>query len=175
MEALLNEIAIQPTIPWPVLVFRLVGALVLCGLIGLERESRDRPAGLRTHMMVGLAAAVYCIVLLEMIAAFGEGDGQLRLDPVRLIEAVTGGVAFLAAGMIVFSKGEVRGLTTGTSLWLAAAVGLAVGLGLWPVAVLSTFLALVVVGLLKRVESAARRDDVAGQVSSRHVEKDPPE
>ncbi len=175
MEALLNEIAIQPTIPWPVLVFRLVGALVLCGLIGLERESRDRPAGLRTHMMVGLAAAVYCIVLLEMIAAFGEGDGQLRLDPVRLIEAVTGGVAFLAAGMIVFSKGEVRGLTTGTSLWLAAAVGLAVGLGLWPVAVLSTFLALVVVGLLKRVERAARRDDVAGQKSSRHVEKDPPE
>ena len=108
MDALLSEIMVAPTIPWAVLVLRLAGALLLCGLIGLERESRDRPAGLRTHMMVGLASAVYCIVLLEMIAAFGEGEGQLRLDPVRLIEAVTSGVAFLAAGMIVFAKGEVR-------------------------------------------------------------------
>ncbi|HPG21603.1 MAG TPA: MgtC/SapB family protein [Amaricoccus sp.] len=166
MDALLSEIMVAPTIPWAVLVLRLAGALLLCGLIGLERESRDRPAGLRTHMMVGLASAVYCIVLLEMIAAFGEGEGQLRLDPVRLIEAVTSGVAFLAAGMIVFAKGEVRGLTTGTSLWLAAAVGLAVGLGLWPVAVLATILALVVVGLLKRAERAARRGESARPASA---------
>ncbi len=168
METVLNEITVTPSVPWPVLVMRLAGALALSGLIGLERERRDRAAGLRTHMMVGLAAAVYCIVLLEMIATFGGGDGQLRLDPVRLIEAVTSGVAFLAAGMIVFSKGEVKGLTTGTSLWLAAAIGLAVGLGLWPVAVLSTVLTLVVMGLLKRLENAAQRDEAQTKAPLRH-------
>lgn len=159
MEAVLSDIMVEPAMPWPVLVLRLAGALGLCGLIGLERERRDRAAGLRTHMMVGLASAVYCIVLLEMIANFGDAEGPLRLDPVRLIEAVTSGVAFLAAGMIVFSKGQVKGLTTGTSLWLVAAIGLAVGLGLWPVAVLSTVLALIVMSLLKRAERAARDSD----------------
>jgi putative Mg2+ transporter-C (MgtC) family protein len=70
------------------------------------------------------------------------------------VESVTQGVAFLAAGLVVFSRGEVRGLTTGASLWLAAAVGLACGLGLWLLAATTTVLALVVIRLLKIGERA---------------------
>ncbi len=151
-ETLTAEFDLAPSLPWPVLLCRLIGALFMCGLIGAEREVRDRPAGLRTHMMVGLAAAVYCLITLDLIAKFGEGPDLVRLDPLRLIEAITGGVAFLAAGTIVFSRGEVHGLTTGASLWLAAAVGLAVGLGLWGIAVATTVLALAVMRILLRVK-----------------------
>jgi putative Mg2+ transporter-C (MgtC) family protein len=132
-------------IDWRILAVRLLGSLVLTGMIGLERESRRKSAGLRTHMMVGLAATTYCIITGEIVV---ESKGEtIRLDPLRVVEAVTGGVAFLAAGMIVFSKGHVRGLTTGASLWLAAAIGLATGLGMWPLALSVAGLGLIVVRL----------------------------
>lgn len=130
-------------LPWPLLLARLGGAVVLCGIIGWEREVYDRPAGLRTHMLVGLAAAIYCILTLNLVGRTDFPD-TVRMDPLRIIEAVTGGVAFLAAGMVVFSKGEVRGLTTGAGLWLAASVGLCCGLGLWAMAVISTLLSLAI-------------------------------
>ena len=152
MELLAAEFGLSPSLPWPVLGARLAGAIVLCGLIGYERETRDRPAGLRTHILVGLASTVYCLIVLELIGRdYGQNDA-VRLDPIRVVEAVTGGVAFLAAGMIVFTRGEVKGLTTGAGMWLAAAIGLAVGLGLWPLAVLVTLLSLIVTGLLHRFE-----------------------
>jgi putative Mg2+ transporter-C (MgtC) family protein len=99
-------------------------------------------------MLVGMAAAVYCILMLELMNR-GEawGDGA-RYDPIRVIEAVTAGVAFLAAGMIVFSGGKVQGLTTGASLWLAASVGLACGLGLWALALMVTLPAITIVWLV---------------------------
>lgn len=133
-------------LPWPVVLARLIGSIVLSGLIGLERESRNRPAGLRTHMLVGLAATCYCITTLELIAR--DYGSDVRMDPIRLVEAVTGGVAFLAAGLIVFARGEVRGLTTGAGLWLAASIGLAVGLGQWTLAFAVALLGLFVVRVL---------------------------
>ena len=80
-------------------------------------------------MLVGLAAALYCLIMLETLHNPGVQGEEIGMDPLRLVNAVTSGVAFLAAGMIVFSQGKVRGLTTGTSLWLAAAVGLSSGFG----------------------------------------------
>ena len=77
------------------------------------------------------------------------------MDPLRLVNAVTSGVAFLAAGMIVFSRGKVRGLTTGTSLWLAAAVGLSSGFGMWLMAAVSTILALFIIGAIRIFERKA--------------------
>ncbi|TBR27986.1 MAG: MgtC/SapB family protein, partial [Reyranella sp.] len=74
------------------------------------------------------------------------------VDPVRAVEAVTAGVAFLAAGSILFTRGEVQGLTTGAGMWLAGAVGLSSGFGLWQIAGLGTFLILVVMGLLHTFE-----------------------
>jgi putative Mg2+ transporter-C (MgtC) family protein len=80
------------------------------------------------------------------------GDA-VRLDPIRAVEAVTAGVAFLAAGTILFARGEVHGLTTGAGMWLAGAIGLAAGLGLWQIAAVGTVLALIVLGLLQTLEA----------------------
>jgi putative Mg2+ transporter-C (MgtC) family protein len=161
IDALLNDILTEPTLPWEVILARLVGAVVFCGMIGLEREVRARAAGLRTHMLVGLAAALYCLIMLEIIAEAGVYTDRVAMDPLRLLSSVTSGVAFLAAGMIVFSRGRVRGLTTGASLWLTAAVGVSAGLGMWLIAGMSAVLALIIIRLLKVAEEAVRQS--AGQ------------
>lgn len=155
VENLIEELTTATTLPLQVIVVRLLGALVFCGLIGFEREARHRPAGLRTHMLVGLASALYTLIMLEMLVQSRPYTGQIAMDPLRLIEAVTSGVAFLAAGMIVFSRGKVRGLTTGTSLWLAAAIGLSAGFGMWPLALVTTLLALIIIRLIKIAEEEA--------------------
>lgn len=155
MSALLDEIAFSTALPWQVVVTRLLGAVVFCGFIGFERESRKRPAGLRTHMLVGLAAALYTLLMLEMLHNTTVEGTEIRMDPLRIIEAVTSGVAFLAAGMIVFSQGKVKGLTTGTSLWLAAAVGVSAGLGVWMMALAATVLALIIIRGVKIAEDKA--------------------
>lgn len=138
---------------------RLLAALGLCALIGFEREARDHAAGLRTNMLVGLAAATFAIINALLVAeldgiASGEGALEINVDPLRLIEAVTGGVAFLAAGLIIFARGRVRGLTTGASMWLSAAIGLASGLGQWVVAVPATLLGVAVLAGVRVVERA---------------------
>ncbi len=147
MEVLIAEFSRTSQLGWGVIALRMLGAVVLCGLIGIERERARQAAGLRTHILIGLAACVYSILTMDLAARF-EGDESVKTDPLRIVEAVTGGVAFLAAGMIVFSDGAVRGLTTGAGMWLAAAVGLAVGLGLWGIAAMATVLAVLVMALL---------------------------
>jgi putative Mg2+ transporter-C (MgtC) family protein len=137
----------DPTLPFPIIVLRLAGAVLLCALIGFEREAARRSAGLRTHMLVGLAAATYALLTLHLVDLYAERGEGVRMDPVRLVEALTAGVAFLAAGMIVLSRGEVRNLTTGAGLWLAAAIGLATGIGAWTIAGLAALLGLAIVAL----------------------------
>lgn len=149
MDTIIEEFSSLTALPWQVVLLRLAGAVVFCGLIGLEREAKDRPAGLRTHMLVGLASALYCLIMLEVLANMDQFSDRVSSDPLRLVNAVTNGVAFLAAGMIVFNGGKVRGLTTGTSLWLAAAIGLSVGFGFWMMALATTVLALVIIRLIK--------------------------
>lgn len=147
MDRLIDELARSPALDWEIIALRMLGAVVLCGLIGVEREHARQAAGLRTHILIGLAACVYSILTLDLASRF-QGDDAVKMDPLRIVEAVTGGVAFLAAGMIVFNNGAVRGLTTGAGMWLAAAVGLAVGLGLWGIAAMATVLAVLVMALL---------------------------
>lgn len=143
-------------VPFEVALLRIVTAILLAGLIGAEREWRRKPAGLRTHMLVSLAACLYVIVGRELAAIdFTDGSGQLRVDPLRLIEAVTAGVAFLVAGIIITSGGRVHNITTGASLWLAGAIGLAVGAGRIPLAALTTVVVLVVLLLLTSLEKRA--------------------
>ena len=157
LERLIEDILEAPALASEVIFARLLAAVLFCGLIGLERETRARPAGLRTHMLVGLAAALYCLIMLEMIAAADGYADRIAMDPLRLLSAVTSGVAFLAAGLIVFAQGKVRGLTTGASLWLTAAVGVSAGLGMWLLAGLTTALALIITRLIKLLEEAAKR------------------
>lgn len=128
---------------------RLTLALVLGAMIGWEREAHARAAGLRTHMLIALAAALFTIVAMELTHFPTDDARTLRIDPLRLIEAVTAGVAFLAAGSIIISRGNVRGVTTGASMWLSGAIGLACGNGDGFLAVIATGLALLILWLIR--------------------------
>ena len=132
-------------------LMRLLVAATLGAVIGVERQLHNNAAGLRTHMMVAMAACLFTLITYEIIATPYEGQVQLTSDPLRLIEAVTSGVAFLAAGSIITSGGRVTGLTTGAGMWMAGAIGLACGTGRLPLAIMATVLAVVVLWLLRRV------------------------
>jgi putative Mg2+ transporter-C (MgtC) family protein len=156
MEALIEEFGHSTYISFPVIVARLLLAALFGAAIGFEREARNRPAGLRTHILVCVAAATFGILTVEISHASMFMREEARFDPIRAVEAVTAGIAFLAAGTILFSKGEVQGLTTGAGMWLAGAIGLAAGMGFWQIALFGTVLVLVVLGLLHAIEVRLR-------------------
>jgi putative Mg2+ transporter-C (MgtC) family protein len=133
------------------IALRLILAAVLGGVIGIDREMRDRPAGLRTHMLTALAAALFTLITFEIFHTVRSADGNATTDPIRIIEAVTAGVAFLAAGAIIQTRGEVQGLTTGAGMWLAGAIGVTAGAGYYRMAIIATVLAFVIVTVLHEV------------------------
>lgn len=152
MDQVIAEIFPESQLSYPIIFARFCGAIFFGALIGLEREARHRPAGLRTHILVSLAAAVFSIVSIESVHMPGLSDDQVQIDPLRVVEAVTAGVAFLAAGTIFLSKGEVQGLTTGAGMWLAGAIGLALGFGQWVIAAFALFAGLTVLAGVARLE-----------------------
>jgi len=157
MEQLIDEFSHPTYTSFPVVAARLLLAAIFGAVIGFEREWRNRPAGLRTHILICVAAATFAILTVEIVHApmFHEpmlGE-DVKVDPIRIVEAVTAGVAFLAAGVVIFTRGQVHGLTTGAGMWLAGAIGVASGLGLWQIALFVTLLALVVLALLYAFES----------------------
>jgi putative Mg2+ transporter-C (MgtC) family protein len=156
MESLIEEFGHPTFTSFPVIAARLLLAAVFGAAIGFEREWQNRPAGLRTHILVCVAAATFAILTIEIVHAPMFAVDAIKetvtVDPIRLVEAVTAGVAFLAAGVVIFTRGEVHGLTTGAGMWLAGAIGVASGLGLWQIALLATGIALVVLGLLHAFE-----------------------
>lgn len=178
MEALLADFGQKTWLPLPAIGGRLVLATVLGAVIGFEREWREQPAGLRTHMLICLAAALAAILTVEMTHTPVFQDEAIRVDPIRLIEAVTAGVAFLAAGMIVFSGGKVKGLTTGAGMWLAGSIGLACGLGYAQVALMAAVLGVLVLSLLRLVEKSDRpaepKDDQDAAAPAKRVIKPKP-
>lgn len=143
----------------PVVLARMLLATLLGSIIGLEREWRRRPAGLKTHMLVCLASATFTIVSLELVNVPVFNDQNIRMDPSRLVEAITSGVAFLAAGFIIFARGKITGITTGAGMWLAASVGLASGLGLWHIAIMATFIAVAVLIVVGKMENSVGPDN----------------
>ncbi|HEY9549411.1 MAG TPA: MgtC/SapB family protein [Kiloniellaceae bacterium] len=143
----------QTSTPLPEIVIRLSLAIVLGGAIGLDREFRQKAAGLRTHILVTLAAAIFTLITFEIYFEMAELTDNPQSDAIRIIEAVTAGVAFLAAGTIIQSRGSVRGLTTGASMWLAGAVGVACGGGFYSIAFIGTVLALIVLYVLGKLEA----------------------
>ncbi len=135
---------------------RLGAAALLSGCIGLERELRAQPAGLRTHMLIGLAAALFTVVAIDFAEQLQQSGRGFGVDPLRATEAVTAGVAFVAAGAIIRSSGKVQHLTTGAALWAAGAVGLACGAGYVGLAALATLIGLVVLRALAWLERHLR-------------------
>ncbi|AJY74758.1 MgtC/SapB family protein [Paenibacillus beijingensis] len=142
------------------LTVRLTLAIVLGGLIGLERELGGHHAGFRTHILVCLGSAA--IMLLSMYG-FSEyaAEPNVRMDPARLAAQVISGIGFLGAGTIVRTGLTISGLTTAASLWVVAAIGLSVGAGFYYGASISTFLVVVSLFFLNKVEknfSHAKKD-----------------
>ena len=133
---------------------RLGVAAGLALVLGLERELRGKPAGLRSHMLVALGAAAFLIVGLEILYATAEGDPSARIDPTRIVEGVIGGIGFLGAGSIIRSGTSVQGITTGASIWLAGAIGIAAGVHNFPLAAMVTLMALVIMVVLGGIERA---------------------
>lgn len=138
---------------------RLGATLVMTAIVGFERElSKSDTAGLRTNLLIGITACAYALITLALIDQMGGpdqdsgADQNIRMDPIRLVEAVTAGVAVLAAGVVVFTRGRVRGVTTGAGMWLSASIGLATGLGYWAIAVFCVVLGVFALAVLRRVE-----------------------
>lgn len=128
---------------------RLVLAVALAALLGWDREDRDRPAGLRTYMLVALAAAVFTVLTFEIYeTAVARGQTGGGPDPIRIIEAVTAGVAFLAAGTIIQGRDTVHGLTTGAGMWMAGALGVAAGAGHYVLAIFAALLSFAILRFL---------------------------
>ena len=132
-----------PTLNWDESLLRLALAAILGGLIGVERELREREAGLRTHLLVSLGSALFTIVSAYGFHAFLEsGQSVVRADPTRIAAQIVTGIGFLGAGAIIRQGLSVRGLTTAATLWVVAAVGLACGAGYYSAAVIATALVL---------------------------------
>ena len=126
-------------LPWWVLLSRLALAAALGAVVGFEREVRERQAGLRTHMLVSLGSALFTIVSAYAWTDFSFGHGSgVGYDPTRIAAQIVTGVGFLGAGAILHQGTLVRGLTTAASLWIVAAVGMAVGAGYWAAAIITT-------------------------------------
>ena len=129
---------------------RLLVALVIGGLIGWDRERSDKPAGLRTHMLVALGSASFTLLGFEVgdHLAPKTGDG---FDPTRVLQGVIGGIGFLGAGAIIQNRGHVSGITTAASVWVAGALGAAAGVGAYVLAVFTAVLAFAVLTLSSRI------------------------
>jgi len=130
-----------PTLNWDEALLRLALAAVLGGAIGVERELREREAGLRTHLLVSLGSALFTIVSAYGFHEFVK-SGQ-TVDPTRIAAQIVTGIGFLGAGAIIRQGLSVRGLTTAATLWVVAAVGLASGAGYYSAAVITTGLVLI--------------------------------
>jgi putative Mg2+ transporter-C (MgtC) family protein len=129
------------------LAVRLVLAAILGGVLGFEREQSGKSAGLRTHMLVALGAALFVLIPQQAEMAIA--------DMSRVIQGVVAGIGFIGAGAILkqAEQQEVKGLTTAAGLWLTAAVGVAAGLGREASAILGTFLAYFILSALQRIST----------------------
>ncbi|WP_028609121.1 MgtC/SapB family protein [Paenibacillus harenae] len=138
------------------MALRLLMALGLGGLIGLERELGGHSAGFRTHILVCLGSAVIVLLSIYGFADFAS-EPNVRLDPARLAAQVISGVGFLGAGTIMRNGFGVSGLTTAASLWVSAAIGLAAGAGFYVGAVIATLLVVISLFALNKLEKRFSR------------------
>lgn len=118
---------------------RIVLAAILSGVVGYEREQADKPAGMRTHILVGMGSALFTVVSIYGFPGFGE--------PSRVAAQIVTGVGFLGAGTIFRGEGLILGLTTAATIWAVAALGMAVGVGMYALAAVSTVVMLLVLRL----------------------------
>ncbi len=128
---------------------RLLVSALLAGLIGYERQSHQKAAGLRTHILVCVGS---CLIMILSIKLYESVQGMTNADPARLAAQVVSGIGFLGAGSIMKEGPNIKGLTTAASLWVVSGVGLAVGCGYYMGALMTTALVFVTLSILQRIE-----------------------
>ena len=130
-------------------IYRLILAVILSGLIGLEREIHGREAGLRTHILVGIGASLIMLTSIYIASQYAMSNSA---DPGRVAAGVVAGIGFIGAGTIIRSRASIKGLTTAASLWATAGIGLAIGSGFYLGALITTILILFSLIFLGRIE-----------------------
>jgi putative Mg2+ transporter-C (MgtC) family protein len=135
-------------------------AMFLGGLIGLEREMADKPAGLRTHMLVAGASALLIGITDNIVEGMGVSGDLVRSDPVRIVQAIVTGITFLGAGTIIRHKQEVEGLTTAASLLFVVTISICVALSQYVLAIGATLLTLLILRGIKWVESLIQQMEI---------------
>lgn len=130
---------------------RLLVAAILGGLVGMDRETAGKPAGLRTNMLICVGSALLTMISVA-IARTWDPPGPALADPGRVAAQIVSGIGFLGAGTILRTKADVRGLTTAASIWVVAAIGMAVGVGGYFLAVATTLLVLITLIALPLLE-----------------------
>lgn len=150
MEALMHT-----ELPLVAIAVRLLAALALGGIIGFEREIKDKPAGLRTHMLIALGTALFGIIAEEMVLGYhAAGEGAIAVDPSRALQGIVIGIGFLGGGTIMVRESRIHGLTSGAAIWVVGGLGLACGLGDYLIAGVAAALALFVLVLVRLFERA---------------------
>ena len=134
------------------LLSRLGIAAALGLLLGLDRELRGLAAGMRTHGLICFSASLMTVSIIALYRELGGGTEGVAMDPLRVFEATGAFIGIIGAGLIVFSKGSVKNLTTAAHLWLAAVIGIACGAGQWPLVAIGAVISLVMLTLLRIVE-----------------------
>ena len=139
------------------LVSRLLTAMILGALVGAQRESIGKPAGLRTHMLVAMGSALFVLAPLE---------AGMELDGIsRVIQGIVTGIGFIGAGAILKlqEKREIEGLTTAAGIWMTAAIGIAAGLGRWGLALVSTVLTWITLSVIGKIETWMNQKPCVGK------------
>ncbi len=134
--------AVGSTLPLSVVLVRITLATLLGGVIGWEREARHKAAGLRTHMLVALGAAVFMMAALQLDDLTAAHGGNR--DASRTVQGIVQGIGFLGAGQVILSRSSVHGMTTAIGIWVMGAVGVACGAGFYALSVIATAFALAV-------------------------------
>lgn len=142
----------------PEITLRLGLAMLFGGAIGFERQYKNRPAGMRTHILVCMGACIIALIQVEIAGGavqdamqHPELSGVIRSDEARLIAQVVSGIGFLGAGTIIVTKRSVTGLTTAASLWAGAGLGIAIGMGFYSIAIISFIGVMIALTMVKRI------------------------
>lgn len=146
------------------LLLRCAAAALLAGVIGWDRQEANKPAGIRTHMLVGAGAALFAAASILILGDAWEADG--RGDAVRIPAGIVAGVGFLGAGAILRTQGGVSGLTTAAGIWVTAAIGVLVGSGFWLLGVGATVLVVAIVNLTPATSVQRSQDGVTSERDS---------
>ncbi len=147
------------------IILRILLVIVFSGLIGIERKHYHKPAGFRTNVMVGLGSTIIALTAIYIYQTYNISS---NVDIGRIVGQIVTGIGFLGAGAIIQGRGSVHGLTTAASIWVVAAIGMAVGLGYYMLALTATIGALLVLVVLGRIEHKFEQKFIEHEKSIHH-------